>query len=139
MYPPHQRTSKSISAVKKRKDRLPPQLTTVLQWQDLHKKKPSRLSCQCHDNRLIRKRPLSGNQKHRTSLGKSTEVLHRKYGGFMQRSPMFLNPHIHTSGGCLNNLEAVSTSPQKSFMKKTYISYTAWRKIQQTKAFSGEG
>ena len=76
--------------------------------------------------------------KHRTSLGKSTEVLHRKYGGFMQRSPMFLNPHIHTSGGCLNNLEAVSTSPQKSFMKKTYISYTAWRKIQQTKAFSGE-
>ena len=139
MYPPHQRTSKSISAVKKRKDRLPPQLTTVLQWQDLHKKKPSRLSCQCHDNRLIRKRPLSGNQKHRTSLGKSTEVLHRKYGGFMQRSPMFLNPHIHTSGGCLNNLEAVSTSPQKSFMKKTYSSDTAWRKIQQTKAFSGEG
>ena len=27
---------------------------------------------------------------HRTSLGKSTEVLHQKYGGFMQRSPMFL-------------------------------------------------
>ena len=111
MYPPHQRTSKSISAVKKRKDRLPPQLTTVLQWQDLHKKKPSRLSCQCHDNRLIRKRPLSGNQKHRTSLGKSTEVLHRKYGGFMQRSPMFLNPHIHTSGGCLD-------IPQKKFYEK---------------------
>ena len=111
MYPPHQRTSKSISAVKKRKDRLPPQPTTVLQWQDLHKKKPSRLSCQCHDNRLIRKRPLSGNQKHRTSLGKSTEVLHRKYGGFMQRSPMFLNPHIHTSGGCFG-------IPQKKFYKK---------------------
>ena len=111
MYPPHQRTSKSISAVKKRKDRLPPQLTTVLQWQDLHKKKPSRLSCQCHDNRLIRKRPLSGNQKHRTSLGKSTEVLHRKYGGFMQRSPMFLNPHIHTSGGCLD-------IPPKKFYEK---------------------
>ena len=29
-------------------------------------------------------------QKHRTSLGKSTEVLPQKYGGFMQRSPMFL-------------------------------------------------
>ena len=28
-------------------------------------------------------------QKHRTSLGKSTEVLPQKYGGFMQRSPMF--------------------------------------------------
>ena len=28
-------------------------------------------------------------QKHRTSLGKSTEVLPQKYGCFMQRSPMF--------------------------------------------------
>ena len=43
----------------------------------------------------------------------------------MQRSPMFLNPHIHTSGGCLNNLEAVLPPPKKSFMKKNYISYTA--------------
>ena len=29
-------------------------------------------------------------QKHRTSLGKSTDVLHRKYGCLPQRSPMFL-------------------------------------------------
>ena len=28
--------------------------------------------------------------KHRTSLGKSTDVLHRKYGCLPQRSPMFL-------------------------------------------------
>ena len=27
--------------------------------------------------------------KHRTSLGKSTDVLHRKYGCLPQRSPMF--------------------------------------------------
>ena len=35
-------------------------------------------------------RPHFGNQKHRTSLCKSTEVLPQKYGAFMQRSPMFL-------------------------------------------------
>ena len=35
-------------------------------------------------------RPHFGNQKHRTSLCKSTEVLPQKYGTFMQRSPMFL-------------------------------------------------
>ena len=29
-------------------------------------------------------------QKHRTSLGKSTDVLHRKYGCLPKRSPMFL-------------------------------------------------
>ena len=28
--------------------------------------------------------------KHRTSLGKSTDVLHQKYGCLPQRSPMFL-------------------------------------------------
>ena len=28
-------------------------------------------------------------EKHRTSWGKSTEVLPQKYGGFIQRSPMF--------------------------------------------------
>ena len=138
MYPPHQRTSKSISAVKKRKDRLPPQLTTVLQWQDLHKKKPSRLSCQCHDNRLIRKRPF---RKSKTS-----DFFRQKYGGFAskvrrfyaKKSDVFESPYPYIwrlsqqSGGCL-------APPKKSFMKKTYISYTAWRKIQQTKAFSGEG
>ena len=31
-----------------------------------------------------------GVAKHRTSLGKSTDVLHRKYGCLPQRSPMFL-------------------------------------------------
>ena len=31
-----------------------------------------------------------GFAKHRTSLGKSTDVLHRKYGCLPQRSPMFL-------------------------------------------------
>ena len=31
----------------------------------------------------------SGNQKHRTSLGKSTEVLPRKYGSLHQRRPVF--------------------------------------------------
>ena len=35
-------------------------------------------------------------QKHRTSLGKSTEVLPQKYGGFMQRSPMFLISEMGT-------------------------------------------
>ena len=31
-----------------------------------------------------------GVAKHRTSLGESTDVLHRKYGCLHQRSPMFL-------------------------------------------------
>ena len=33
---------------------------------------------------------LSGRWKHRTSLGKSSELWHGKYGGLCQRSPMFL-------------------------------------------------
>ena len=33
---------------------------------------------------------VSEEEKHRTSLSKSTEVLPRKYGGLYQRSPMFL-------------------------------------------------
>ena len=37
--------------------------------------------------------------KHRTSLGKSPEVLHRKYGCLPQRSPMFL---ISEKGKVLN-------------------------------------
>ena len=37
--------------------------------------------------------------KHRTSLGKSTDVLHRKYGCLPQRSPMFL---ISEKGKVLN-------------------------------------
>lgn len=32
----------------------------------------------------------SEKQKHRTSMGKSSDVLHRKYGGLCPRSPMFL-------------------------------------------------
>ena len=32
---------------------------------------------------------VSEEAKHRTSLSKSTDVLHRKYGCFYQRSPMF--------------------------------------------------
>ena len=38
--------------------------------------------------------------KHRTSSGKSTEVLPRKYGGLHQRSPMFLFSEsiAHTEG-----------------------------------------
>ena len=31
-----------------------------------------------------------GVAKHRTSVGKSTDVLHQKYGCLHQRSPMFL-------------------------------------------------
>ena len=31
-----------------------------------------------------------GVAKHRTSLGESTDVMHRKYGCLHQRSPMFL-------------------------------------------------
>ena len=117
MYPPHQRTSKSVSAVKKRKDRLPPQLTTVLQWQDLHKKKPSRLSCQCHDNRLIRKRPF---RKSKTS-----DFFRQKYGGFAskvrrfyaKKSDVFESPYPYIwrlsqqSGGCLD-------IPPKKFYEK---------------------
>ena len=34
-------------------------------------------------------RSPSGNQKHRTSLRKSSDVLPQKYGGLSQRSPMF--------------------------------------------------
>ena len=37
--------------------------------------------------------------KHRTSLGKSPEVLHRKYGCLPQRSPMF---SISEKGKVLN-------------------------------------
>ena len=33
-----------------------------------------------------------GVAKHRTSVGKSTDVLHQKYGCLHQRSPMFLAP-----------------------------------------------
>ena len=33
-----------------------------------------------------------GVAKHRTSVGKSTDVLHQKYGCLPQRSPMFLAP-----------------------------------------------
>ena len=35
-------------------------------------------------------RRRTGIPKHRTSLGKSTDVLHQKYGCLPQRSPMFL-------------------------------------------------
>ena len=49
--------------------------------------------------------------KHRTSLGKSTDVLHRKYGCLPQRSPMFSNPHIILSGSSFG-------IPQKKFLKK---------------------
>ena len=64
-----------------------------------------------------------GNQKHRTSLKESTEVLPQKYGGFMQRSPMFLffrSLHI----------QDVSASHKKSFVKISYISYTRYGKSQ---------
>ena len=43
---------------------------------------------------------VSEEEKHRTSLSKSTEVLPRKYGGLHQRSPMFLFSEsiAHTEG-----------------------------------------
>ena len=47
-------------------------------------------------------------QKHRTSLGKSTEVLPQKYGGFMQRSPMFL---ISEMGNVHDNKDNVFVQP----------------------------
>ena len=112
MYPPHQRTSKSISAVKKRKDRLPPQLTTVLQWQDLHKKKPSRLSCQCHDNRLIRKRPF---RKSKTS-----DFFRQKYGGFASKVRRFYAKKSDVSvlpKDEIRRTHALLLPPQKKFCK----------------------
>ena len=47
----------------------------------------------------VEKHPSPGVAKHRTSLGKSTDVLHRKYGCLPQRSPMFL---IAEKGKVLN-------------------------------------
>ena len=43
-----------------------------------------------HQPAALLHRTHSGNQKHRTSLTQSTEVLPQKYGGLCQRSPMFL-------------------------------------------------
>ena len=45
--------------------------------------------CKFHGCLWHNKNDFSEEAKHRTSLGKSTEVLHRKYGGLCQRSPMF--------------------------------------------------
>ena len=42
-------------------------------------------------------RSPSGNQKHRTSLRKSSDVLPQKYGGLPQRSPMFSVSEAYTS------------------------------------------
>ena len=51
------------------------------------------------------------NQKHRTSLGKSSDVLLQKYGCFYQRSPMF-----SISGSSL--LETASTFSTKKVLRK---------------------
>ena len=65
-----------------------------------------------------------GNQKHRTSLKESTEVLPQKYGGFMQRSPMFLFFRRMKS-----NVRILP--PQKYFFVEiSYISYTRYGKPQ---------
>ena len=46
--------------------------------------------CKFHGCLWHNKNDFSEEAKHRTSLGKSTDVLHRKYGCLPQRSPMFL-------------------------------------------------
>ena len=46
--------------------------------------------CKFHGCLWYNKNDFSEEAKHRTSLGKSTDVLHRKYGCLPQRSPMFL-------------------------------------------------
>ena len=56
--------------------------------------KPKFHGCLWHN-----KNDFSEEAKHRTSLGKSTDVLHRKYGCLPQRSPMFL---ISEKGKVLN-------------------------------------
>ena len=48
--------------------------------------------------------------KHRTSLGKSTDVLHRKYGCLPKRSPMFL-----FSGSALPQIPPLSGGQEHSF------------------------
>ena len=48
--------------------------------------------------------------KHRTSLGKSTDVLHRKYGCLPKRSPMFL-----FSGSALPQIPPLSGGQKHSF------------------------
>ena len=74
----------------------------------------------------------SGNQKHRTSLGKSADVLTRKYGCFYQRSPMFSTSHILK--------KAVSTSPSKKcFVIFSYIPTPRYRKSLYTLVISGVG
>ena len=73
-------------------------------------------------------RPHFGNQKHRTSLCKSTEVLPQKYGTFMQRSPMFLY---------FRNVRTLSY--KKSFVKISYISYTVTANLLYSLAISGVG
>ena len=46
--------------------------------------------CKFHGCLWHNKNAFLEEAKHRTSLGKSTDVLHRKYGCLPQRSPMFL-------------------------------------------------
>ena len=74
----------------------------------------------------------SGNQKHRTSLIESADVLSRKYGTLMQRSPMFSTSHILK--------KAVSTSPSKKcFVIFSYIPTPRYRKSLYTLVISGVG
>ena len=98
-------------------------LLSVLQWQELHKKRPPR----CCDNHSDRKLSFFGNQKHRTSLGKSTEVLPQKYGCFMQRSPMFWNsrpPSVR------RRFDILPLPPQKKFFENLlHFLHPAWKTL----------
>ena len=81
---------------------------------------------------LWHKHLLFGNQKHRTSLIESADVLSRKYGTLMQRSPMFSTSHILK--------KAVSTSPSKKcFVIFSYIPTPRYRKSLYTLVISGVG
>ena len=63
--------------------------------------KPDGLAPACTNTHYKQKteevRSPSGNQKHRTSLKKSSDVLPQKYGGLSQRSPMFSVSETYTS------------------------------------------
>ena len=74
---------------------------------------------------------VSEDGKHRTSLGKSTDVLHRKYGCLPQRNPMFLSSHPYRDVPYETfRHSAFLPPPKKKFRKKSYISYTIRRNDQ---------
>ena len=75
---------------------------------------------------------LSGKQRHRTSLMKTSVLLRQNIRTFAQRSPMFCIFRTATSHPPFPPL-------QKKFWKISYISYTTAQDVQYLLIISGEG